>query len=1262
MRIYHNIPALYAYNALNETNSALQKSIRTLSTGLRINSAADDAAGLAISEKMRAQINGLNMAVRNAQDGISMLQTAEGALSEDHSILQRMRELAVQAANDTLTQQDRQYIQLEIDQLKDELSRIATATQFNKKRLLDGSSAALWSSNDLGTKAYVRGSLRQVDQFGQKAAFEGNYKITVNATPGQAEAQKSDIFKIKHKNVVMNKSLNTQLGVDDVRVDNLPAGDYAVTLVDRNYKLEQDDGLNPEQRYLAQRLNLDVTTFMGIGDGYDWLTAAVTDVDAAAQTLTLTLGGKALTSTPLSEAVLKFSTDTGKIISGQDSLASMGFYINDSSSIGANFDIAKIIEGTYDPSTSDLVAEGTAINVSFQGTTSTGLPHFSFGSISSATGTFPSSTTVTNSTGNSPFTEIAAGSIDPDPTDAVAIVDWLINNPDYTKTYLRVEATDVSGDPNDATDVGNAYTVSLIAEKANGNRVTLASAANVAGNALATGGFSFGTGSGALGDALTISASALGITATGSVAVGDAAEFQLEGVKLIGETLTVTNNDDGGSAALAKAFADAGVKFSDLEAGGHEISFRVIDRTGSTSITFGVVIDGEDSGTLEVTATNGFVLTSNTTPPPINLISGTGTAADPYQIKFAADSTSSAFTVPIVGTVAGDAKIAQFLADTVDSSTPSSPYGKGVSGIGNVVTYRASNDATLVGRYGTTQEIEVRGDRANANASILFEVSDVNDTTNSVTFKTTANILNADGSTTTRVATIILTGDNDLILNSITDDALNLLGLDVDLNLNAATLLQKENAGKSSSDPDYKKLSDFFKSGDKLVYNLAQAVFSDPNAQKKTVKIQGEQNPTWDAAWTADSLTYNDNPLYYNIDASKVKGSEVHFRNFYVNEDNGTVYNGDIVLTLAGDFDTKIINGQDGDVLASFRAAYIGQVAQRDVELRDLDKFWNSQGVFMLNDPQTITVSQGDGKNATVTLYSTDTLESLRKKLNDAIANNLGQAKYAINAASRFVTFVNEGEEKENTSESVPGTMIIRSMVAGNAGKLSFSGDEDLINALSLNVVQQSKENSFNVSVYDAHTSTIIASDVRMSGNLMVGVIHPNVDVEFDAMANISVEWNDNARMFTLKAEPQAYETILHLVDNSTVFQVGANEGEDVAVDIGNMSADALGVTRVIVTDRESAARAITILDSAISKVSSQRAKIGAYQNALEHTVTNLTTTATNLTDAESRIRDADMSQEMLNFTRLQILSQSGTAMLAQANQLPQSVLSLIRG
>ncbi|MBQ9580946.1 MAG: hypothetical protein IJR21_01100, partial [Synergistaceae bacterium] len=229
MRIYHNIPALTAYNSLNATSNAMQKSIEKLSTGLRINSAADDAAGFAISEKMRAQISGMEMAQRNAQDGISMLQTAEGALGETHSILQRMRELAVQAANDTLTQEDRSYIQLEVDELKNQVDNIANTTQFNKKRLLDGSCAGNWSSNDLRVKAYVRGSLREVDQFGQKSAFEGNFRIRIDASAtGAGEVQKTSIFKIKHPNVITDVSLNTKEGVEAVRVDNIPAGDFTI--------------------------------------------------------------------------------------------------------------------------------------------------------------------------------------------------------------------------------------------------------------------------------------------------------------------------------------------------------------------------------------------------------------------------------------------------------------------------------------------------------------------------------------------------------------------------------------------------------------------------------------------------------------------------------------------------------------------------------------------------------------------------------------------------------------------------------------------------------------------------------------------------------------------------------------------------------------------------------------------------------------------------------------------------------------------------
>ncbi|SFV05236.1 flagellin [Alicyclobacillus macrosporangiidus] len=137
--INHNLGSMNALSALNQNQNSLQKVLQQLSTGKRINGAADDAAGLAISQKMQAQINGLDQASRNAQDGISLIQTAEGALNETQSILQRMRELAVQSANDTNTDADRAQIQKEVDQLSQEISRIGNTTQFNTKNLLDGS-------------------------------------------------------------------------------------------------------------------------------------------------------------------------------------------------------------------------------------------------------------------------------------------------------------------------------------------------------------------------------------------------------------------------------------------------------------------------------------------------------------------------------------------------------------------------------------------------------------------------------------------------------------------------------------------------------------------------------------------------------------------------------------------------------------------------------------------------------------------------------------------------------------------------------------------------------------------------------------------------------------------------------------------------------------------------------------------------------------------------------------------------------------------
>src|ERR1700682_4315927 len=141
MRINTNLDALNAQRNLATTGLAYSKSVQKLSSGMRIHSAADDAASLTISEKLRAQTACLGQATRNAQDGISMIQTGEGALNETASILQRMRELTVQGGNDTLQGSDRGAIKSELDQLSSEVDRIANTTQFNGKTLLDGTLA-----------------------------------------------------------------------------------------------------------------------------------------------------------------------------------------------------------------------------------------------------------------------------------------------------------------------------------------------------------------------------------------------------------------------------------------------------------------------------------------------------------------------------------------------------------------------------------------------------------------------------------------------------------------------------------------------------------------------------------------------------------------------------------------------------------------------------------------------------------------------------------------------------------------------------------------------------------------------------------------------------------------------------------------------------------------------------------------------------------------------------------------------------------------
>lgn len=206
MRINNNISALRANNQLGKTNKLLDKSLEKLSSGFRINHAADDAAGMAISQKMKTQIAALDQASRNAADGISVIQTAEGALTEVGTMLQRMRELAVQSANGTNTIEDRMAIQAEINQLNDEIQRISDTTEFNTKKLLNG---------DIDRKSYANNSALKLISLTDSVPVD-EYEISITQDARQAVVSGSGITEDVSGKVTADQAGKININGEDI--------------------------------------------------------------------------------------------------------------------------------------------------------------------------------------------------------------------------------------------------------------------------------------------------------------------------------------------------------------------------------------------------------------------------------------------------------------------------------------------------------------------------------------------------------------------------------------------------------------------------------------------------------------------------------------------------------------------------------------------------------------------------------------------------------------------------------------------------------------------------------------------------------------------------------------------------------------------------------------------------------------------------------------------------------------------------------------
>jgi len=450
-------------------------------------------------------------------------------------------------------------------------------------------------------------------------------------------------------------------------------------------------------------------------------------------------------------------------------------------------------------------------------------------------------------------------------------------------------------------------------------------------------------------------------------------------------------------------------------------------------------------------------------------------------------------------------------------------------------------------------------------------------------------------------------------------------------------------------------------SGDKVLVNVtafnsaAATNGGITNSGGGTVQITGgpaNQDGPLIVFTASESLTKADNgdnfidtksvTVYHatiNVDTGNIDVGNMTL-NFKENTDSTT----SIAKTDTGSFDLQITGS--------------GEAAATTTKVSDLAVFVDADGNSLFENKQELTI-WGNGTSATIYIEGDDTIADIEEKMTTAIVEGLGMGSEDNNVNSHLVDYVSVAEP--DGPKAVKGTFIIQTAQTGEQGELAFSGDQRLIDGFSLNEIQESSNNTTKVEIYNAHTGDLLATD-ETGDDRVYGAIK-GVEVVLDSRAGVDEAWNTSTGSidFTTNQAAANEEYFLHIVDNSTDLQIGANEGQTLSVSIPQLDSTGLGLDDVTLVSQELAQRAIPDIDAAIDMVVSIRATIGAQINRLDHTIVNLETAEENMTASESRIRDLDMAEEMATFTRYQMLSQAGISMLAQANQIPQMALQLLQ-
>ena len=440
------------------------------------------------------------------------------------------------------------------------------------------------------------------------------------------------------------------------------------------------------------------------------------------------------------------------------------------------------------------------------------------------------------------------------------------------------------------------------------------------------------------------------------------------------------------------------------------------------------------------------------------------------------------------------------------------------------------------------------------------------------------------------------------------------------------------------------------------VLQSAQATFG-ANADtwnagdKMLVSVAGQREGVTGAATIQIGSTGS--TLHITASATNADTATTHTIHTAQMDKAGNVYYGQMDVTLE--------NGGVVTVTATINILGEGDVASKYTKLSQLAQFTNADGRMVLDNTQEISIYAGNGNVAKVTLEGSDTIADLENKLTSALVDQLGMGADETNPNAttinkNLVKFV----EDPTTSgdRAVQGTFVIQGAVLGEDSNLTFVGDENVLNALGVTQIQKASDSALNVRVQDGHTGAFIGEDTVTDGRLRNVIEGVDLDIKPESATNITFDETKNEMVFSAKGDPTV--SYLHIKDNATIAAIGANEGQTLDVSIGRLDTKSLDIDGITVATLDDSQKAITKLDMALEQISKARATAGAQMNRLEYTISNLNTTRENMVAAESRIRDLDIATASSDLAAQQVVLQSATAMLAQANQIPSYAMQLL--